>query len=143
MPVFADVLPELGELGYDYPTTIYTANTMEPRMMWTYGIVWGILCIYGIVCFWKMLKKAWLPGWWSIIPFYNIYLYFKLAWRSGGWTRSILFPPLFLIMVIVSYFDIAKRFGKGVGFGFGLWFLWPIFYWILAFGKSVRTPREK
>jgi len=26
-------------------------------------------------------------------------------------------------MVIVSYFDIAKRFGKGVGFGFGLWFL--------------------
>jgi len=26
-------------------------------------------------------------------------------------------------MIIVSYFDIAKRFGKGVGFGFGLWFL--------------------
>ena len=142
MPVFADVLPE-PELGYIYPTNIYTTTPMEPWMMWTYWIVWGILCIYGIVCFWKMLKKAWLPGWGSIIPIYNIYLYFKLAWRSGGWTRSILFPPLFLIMVIVSYFDIAKRFGKGVGFGFGLWLLWPIFFWILAFGKSTRTPREK
>ena len=35
MPVFADLLPEPGELGYVYPTNIYTPNTMEPRMMWT------------------------------------------------------------------------------------------------------------
>ena len=34
MPVFADVLPEPGELVY--PTNIYTATPMEPWMMWTY-----------------------------------------------------------------------------------------------------------
>jgi len=141
MPVFADVIPELEELGYVYPTEIYTPG-MSPRMMWTCGIAWWILCIYGIVCFWKMLKKAGLPGWGSLIPFYNIYLYFKLAWRSGWWTRSLLCPPLFLIMVIVSCFDIAKRFGKSARFGLWLRFLWPIFYGILAFWKSVYSPKN-
>jgi hypothetical protein len=36
MPAFADVLPEPGELGYIYPTDIYTTTSMDPWMMWTY-----------------------------------------------------------------------------------------------------------
>ena len=142
MPVFADVLPEPTDiLTYTMNPTSYV-SPIETSMMWLLCISWGILCIYGIVCYWKMLKKAWLPGWGSIIPFYNIYLYFKLAWRSGGWTWSLLCPPLFLIMVIIGCFDIAKRFGKSGRFGLGNLLLWPVFYGILAFWKSTRSSQK-
>ena len=34
------------------------------------------------------------------------------------------------------YFKLAKAFGQGVGFGFGLLFLNPIFVAILGFGNA-------
>ena len=134
MPVFADLLPEPTIWWFD-PSS-FDMPSMDPKMLWCYGICGGIFTIYAIVCLWKMFKKAWLPGWGSIIPIYNIVLWFKMAWRSWRRTLSLLCPPLLLVMIIVTYFDIAKRFGKSIWFWFGLWFLWPIFYWILAFGKA-------
>lgn len=127
MPVFADVLPE--------PWFIYTP-WVDAQFMLIYCIFMIIFCLYWIVCIRKMLKKAWLPGRWSIIPVYNTVLWFKLAWRSWIWALSILFPPLLLIMLIVTYFDIAKKFGKSWWFWVGLWLLNPIFMGILAFWKA-------
>lgn len=95
-----------------------------------------ILAVWTIICRWKMFQKAGLPGWWAIIPFYNIYLRFKMSWMSGWWVLSLLFPPLFLIAFIVSFFKVPQRFGKHWAWGFGLWFLNPIFIGILAFGKA-------
>jgi hypothetical protein len=31
---------------------------------------------------------------------------------SGWWVISMIIPPLFLIALFISYFKIAKRFGK-------------------------------
>ena len=97
------------------------------------------LLVWSIICLWRMFQKAWLPGWGSIIPFYNIYLRLKMAGRSGRWLLSLLFLPLFAIISIITYFDIAKRFGKHRSFGLGLWFLSPIFMGILAFDKSTYS----
>jgi hypothetical protein len=41
----------------------------------------------------------------------------------------------FIIFIIISI-DIAKNFGKGVGFGLGLAFLGFIFYPVLGFGSA-------
>ena len=141
MPVFADLLPEA-----DLPVSLDWFSSIDPTSLsdlwfntWMTPFtrcLYGVLMVWGIICLWKMFKKAWLPWWGSIIPFYNIVLWFKMAWRSWRRTLSLLCPPLFAIMIIITYFDIAKRFGKGVGFWFGLWFLWPIFTWILAFWKA-------
>ncbi len=103
-------------------------------------IVRGIIQLLTIIAGWKMLNKANLPGWGILIPVYNIYLLFKLAGRPGGWTRWILFPPVLIILLIIVNFDIAKRFGKGVGFGLGLLFLHPIFIMILGFGNAKYHP---
>ena len=94
------------------------------------------LLIWTIVCWWKIFEKAWLPGRWALVPFYNIFLRFKISSMSGWRVCSLLFPPLFIIVFIVSLFKLAKNFGKSGGFGLWLWFLNPIFLWLLAFDKS-------
>ena len=98
-----------------------------------------IFAVWTIICRWKMFQKAWLPGWWSIIPFYNIYLRFKMSGMSGRWVLSLLLPPVFAIAFIVSFFKLPAKFGKHWAWGFGLWFLNPIFIGILAFDKSTYT----
>jgi hypothetical protein len=55
---------------------------------------------------------------------------------SGWWVLSLLFPPLFLVVYIVSLFKLPAKFGKHWAWGFGLLFLNPIFIGILAFDKS-------
>ena len=116
---------------------------MSAMQMSTSDIVTScIIFVWTIICRWRMFEKAGLPGWGAIIPFYDIYLRFKMAWRSWRWVLSLLFPPLFLIMTIVSYFDISKRFGHSGWFGLGLLFLNPIFIGILAFDKSVYAPKH-
>jgi hypothetical protein len=42
----------------------------------------------------------------------------------------------FLLLLVISI-DVAKAFGKTIGFGFGLWILSFIFYPILGFGSAV------
>lgn len=98
-------------------------------------VIWVFL-IRTILCLWKIFKKAWLPGWWAIVPLYNIYLRFQLAGMWWWWVLSLLFPPLFIIVLIVSFFKIPEKFNKNWAWWLGLWFLNPIFIGILAFDKS-------
>jgi hypothetical protein len=46
-------------------------------------------------------------------------------------------PLLNFYVIIRLVFDLARVFGRGIGFGFGLLFLFPIFMLILAFGEAV------
>jgi hypothetical protein len=99
-----------------------------------------------IVGMWKVFEKAGQPGWGAIIPFYNLYLLCKIAGRPGWWWALGLIPFVggliwFVLSLLVSL-DIATRFGKGGGFGVGLWLLGFVFYPILGFGSaSSHSPR--
>jgi hypothetical protein len=61
----------------------------------------------------------------------------QITGRSGWWLLGLLVPFLNIFVAIRLVFDLAKVFGRGVGFGFGLLFLFPIFVMILAFGDAV------
>ncbi len=37
-----------------------------------------------VIAYWKMFTKAGEAGWKSIIPLYNIYIAFKIAWKDGS-----------------------------------------------------------
>ena len=67
-----------------------------------------------------------------------------LAITSGlgnGWKFLLVLIPIYgIYLAIVAMFKLAKSFGKGVGFGFGLLFLSPIFLLILAFDNSTYSP---
>lgn len=45
-------------------------------------------------------------------------------------------PFVNFVIAVMLYFKLAKVFGKGVGFGFGLMFLPFIFLPMLAFGDA-------
>jgi hypothetical protein len=92
-----------------------------------------VLCIAG---FWKVFTKAGQPGWAAIVPIYNIYVLLQIAGRPWWWLILFLIPLVNIIITAIVSFDIAKAFGKGAGFGVGLWLLSPIFYCILGFGAA-------
>ncbi len=116
------------------------AGSVFVLMMTIIGIITTIMAIAGT---WKMLNKAKLPGWGVLIPFYNIYLFIKLAGRPGRWFLLLLVPFVNIIIGLILNFDIAKRFGKGFGYGLGVLFLYPIFSMILGFGDAKYHPVEE
>lgn len=101
-----------------------------------YSLVMLALCIFMIVAMWKMFVKAGKPGWACIVPFYSQYCMFDIAFGNGLLFLLCFVPCVNFVFMIMLYFKLAKAFGQGVGFGFGLLFLSPIFIAILGFGKA-------
>ena len=89
-----------------------------------------------IAALWKVFTKAGQPGWAAIIPILNTYFVCKVAGRPGWWVILMLIPFVNFIIWIILCIDVAKSFGKGVGFGIGLLLLRIIFFPILGFGSA-------
>lgn len=47
-----------------------------------YALLIIVLVVLLIVAYWKMFTKAGIAGWKSIIPIYNVYIAFKIAWKD-------------------------------------------------------------
>ena len=130
------------------------------------AIIGFAVAIVTLIAEWKIFTKAGEPGWKVLIPFYNMYIVFKLFWdKKWFWiTLAVTFCTSFatglisgitktdssaattVISICSSIFDlvigiilthrISKSFGHGVGFTLGLIFLAPIFTCILGFNKD-------
>jgi hypothetical protein len=99
-------------------------------------VVWLAITVALVVAVWKLFTKAGQPGWASLIPIYNTITLLRITGKSGWWVLGMMVPLLNLYVIIRLVFDLARVFGRGVGFGFGLLFLFPIFVMILAFGDA-------
>lgn len=118
-----------------------------------------------IIAFWKVFTKAGEPGWKSIIPIYNIYIFFKITWKKTVWFWVLLAcSVVYAIMIsfgynsngsmnivgylatipslaaaVISIIQLVKAsyaYGHGAGFAVGLVFLDWIFLLVLGFGSS-------
>ena len=94
------------------------------------------LTILWIASLWVLYRKAGVPGWGAIIPFYNMYLMYKIVWGSGWWFLTMLIPIGGVVILYITYFKLAKCFGKGTGYGVGMIFIPLILTAVLAFGGS-------
>jgi hypothetical protein len=117
------------------------------------------LIAFNLRTLWLIFEKAGFEGWKAIIPAYHHVLLTRLAGLSAWWTLPMLLILPFLkahnpgakILCLVLLFvwwgwlcqRIAKRFGKGVGFGLGLTF--PVtglfFRAALAYDKSAYVAQ--
>lgn len=100
---------------------------------WFFYIAFIAFYLY---CMWKIFVKAGKPGWAAIIPIYNIVMELEIIGRPWWWVLLMFVPLVNVVIAIIVLFDLAKVFGKGTGFGFGLLFLSFIFIPILAFGDA-------
>ena len=112
----------------------YSTEGTPPSPITT--IIGLLVALLVIVAMWKVFTKADQPGWASIIPIYNIYIWCKIVGRPWWWILLMLIPFVNFIILIILSIDMAKRFGKGVGFGIGLALLGIIFFPILGFGSA-------
>src|SRR5437016_8266038 len=112
----------------------YSSQGKPPGpIFWIFYTVFTILII---AAWWKIFSKAGQPGWASIIPIYNLYIWCKIVGRPGWWILLMLIPFVNIIVGIILCIDMAKSFGKGAGFGIGLALLGVIFIPILGFGSA-------
>ena len=114
------------------------AFTVVKTIMW----IIVVLIIYNIIVRWRIYKKAGKHGWAAIIPIYRDVVMYKIC-DVSPWVLLLLLVPVvgwFALIIINIYtkFTLAEGFGKGIGFGFGLWILGPIFEAILAFSRKSK-----
>lgn len=119
--------------------------------------------ILRVIGTWRLFKKMDEPGWKSLIPIYNDYIFYKKVWNTNtfwivliialvggvasGLQQSDILPQVMgFIATFASFFsfivnimlmnNLRRSFGKGVGFLIGLILLGPIFLLILSFGSA-------
>lgn len=120
------IFAQYGQYGDQRPSPVFV-------------IVYVLFLVLMVASWWKMFTKAGQPGWASIVPILNLYFLCKVARMSGWWVVALCIPIVNLFALIPVSVNVAKRFGKGVGFGIGLWLLPFIFYPILGFGDAQAT----
>lgn len=99
-------------------------------------VLYLALVAFYIAVGWRIFTKAGQPGWASIIPIYNLFVFCKIVGRPGWWVILALIPGVNIVIGIIWGLDLAKSFGKGTGFAVGLILLGFIFGPILAFGDA-------
>ncbi len=137
------------------------------------SILGGLLGVFALVVItfyvllvianWKIFEKAGEKGWKSLIPFYNLYILFKLFWETKYFwislsvllvcelasdlrvqdNNSVLLACASLaagiaalVFFIILCNRMSKSFGHGAGFTVGLIFFPNIFTLILGFNKD-------
>lgn len=138
-------------MGYDYSnyyrnysaTDYAAASTALAGVLMVYMVIILAIAIVQIIAMWKVFSKAGEKGWKAIIPIYNIVILFKISglspWLVLVYLAAIIpfigWIALIALNAVLAY-KLAKSFGKDSGWAVGLYFLAPIFYMILGFGKS-------
>ena len=95
-----------------------------------------VIAVLNIAAWWVIYAKAGKPGWASLIPIYNIYVLTEIVGRPILWFILMLVPCINAFVGLILLLDLAKSFGKSVGFGILMWLLAPIMVPVLAFGGA-------
>ncbi len=102
--------------------------------LWTLFFI--LVVVFVVAGIWKVYEKAGQPGWAAIIPIYNIIVLLQIVGRPVWWIILMLIPIANIIVAFIVYIDLAKSFGKDVGFGIGLVLLGVVFFPLLGFGDA-------
>lgn len=114
-----------------------------PEMSPVVLIIQLAIVIVVVVGLWKVFEKAGKPGWGAIIPIYNLVLLLEIVGKPIWWLLLVFIPCVNIIVSLIIFMELAKCFGKGAGFGIGLWLLGFIFIPILGFGDAKYLGPQK
>ena len=75
-------------------SSLVAASALVGSILATYGIILLLITIAQIVAMWKVYSKAGEAGWKSLIPIYNIIVYFKII---------IFYPTTFILIILIIF----------------------------------------
>lgn len=124
----------------DAPVTDTAGSAAAAGLGLGFMLVSLAVALLMIASMWKIFVKAGKPGWAAIVPIYNFIVLLEIAGKPAWWIILLIVPVVNFIIVIMLSISLAKKFGKGVGYGLGLAFLGVVFYPMLGFGDSRYDP---
>ncbi|MCL2332782.1 MAG: DUF5684 domain-containing protein [Actinomycetia bacterium] len=89
------------------------------------------------VSYWVMFRKAGRKSWPAVVPILNSLMLLDIAGKP--WWYIFFLPFTFLNLLV--YIDLARAFGKSVGWAFGLSLVPIVFFPILALSKDITYTR--
>ena len=95
-----------------------------------------VMILFLLLGMWKTFEKAGKLGCIALIPFYNYYKLYQIAFGSGWFFLLGMIPFANIIVRVVFGAKLAEAFGKNEVFGAVLSYFPFLFYIILGFGKS-------
>lgn len=133
---------------YGYTNLLGTVNNFFIFYIMLLLIMVAVIIIQ-IIAFWEIFKKAGKGGWEAIVPFYNDWVLVEISGLNWWWFL-ILLSPLVLSFIGLGwigyaayifasfncYYNLCKKFNKGVGFAICLTLFTPICASMLAFSKD-------
>lgn len=99
------------------------------------------IAVVVIIGLWKVFVKAGKPGWAAIVPIYNFIVLLDIVGKPLWWILLMFIPFVNFVIAIIVMLELAKAFGKSVGFAIGLLLLPVVFYPILGFGDAKYMGR--
>jgi len=94
----------------------------------TYLLIFAIQTILVFIGLWKIFTKAGYKGWYSIVPFYNVWIALKIINKKYWWFIYMLIPFINVYVTILIFIEFARCFShKGLGYQI----LIAIFPWIM------------
>lgn len=108
-------------------------NLISDIILWLLSFGMSIIVVVAI---WKLYTIKGYPGWYMFIPFYNLYIMSEIAEVPFLVLFLLIVPILRWIIVFFFIYSIARAYGRGILFTFGLIFLPVIFIPLLAFWEA-------
>ncbi len=125
---------------------IVTKVLFANKTIKTVATILIILFIYGTIIRWIIYTKAGKPGFAAIIPIYRQIVMYQICGLSPLlmllWFVPIIGWIAMFVIAIMKRFCLAKEFGQGTLFGFGLLLLQPIFQSIIAFNPNIKKLKK-
>ena len=95
--------------GFDFTGTVSMSVSGDASFGW--GVIMIVLLLVALfmaVVWWRIFSKANLPGWGSLVPIYNAYLFFKLEGRPG-WIFFLLLLLFCVLWLSLGLREILER----------------------------------
>jgi len=97
-----------------------------------------VYLFYGY-CMGRVFQKAGKPLWAGFVPIYSNIVMLEIIGRPIWWIVLLLFVPIVNIVILfITYIDLAKSFGKDAVYGVLLVFFGFILLPIMAFSKDIQ-----
>lgn len=102
-----------------------------------YTIFYLAILVIFFAADWKIFTKAGKPGWYSLIPIYNMYKFFEISGLNGWWVLAFFVPFLNIFAYFYLAINLAHAFGKSTAYGIVLLAIFGIIgHLMLGFGSA-------